>query len=360
MDLYEVLGVRLAASEADIRRAYQKRARALHPDLNPGDPVTADRFREIARAFQVLSDPQRRAAYDRGERVTVASAAPESGFEGFDFSAQVRVEAVGFRDLFDRPAEPDPAALRGEDLAQTTRITFAESLGGTTRRLQVERCEACHGCGGSGEIAFGPVPCPRCRGVGQVRGSRGHMIFTRRCAECGGGGTIRRRSCPRCAGEGRSITAEQLDVRIPPGVGDGSQVRLPGGGNVGRRSGPPGDFLLTVQVDGHPVFTREGEDLRCVVPVGMVEAAVGAHIEIPTPEDRVTIEIPAGTQNGQRFRLRKRGMPRLGEKTRGDLYVEVQVVIPAVTDDRGRELLSEFARLHPPPARVAPPVEEVR
>jgi len=180
-----------------------------------------------------------------------------------------------------------------------------------------------------------------------VRGSRGHMIFSRPCVECGGKGELRLKACDRCNGEGRAIASEWLEVRIPPGVGSGSQVRLPGAGNAGRRGGLPGDFVLTVEVEEHPLFRREGDDLHCVVSVGMVEAAMGGHVEVPTPDGPVTIEVPAGTQNGQRFRLRKRGVPRPAGGGRGDLWVEALVVIPAATDDRARALLRELATLLP-------------
>jgi molecular chaperone DnaJ len=173
------------------------------------------------------------------------------------------------------------------------------------------------------------------------------MIFSRPCGACGGEGEIRRKACGRCDGEGRAIASEWLEVRIPPGVGNGSRVRLPGAGNAGRRGGPPGDFVLTVEVEEHAVFHREGDDLHCVVDVGMVEAAMGGHVEVPTPEGTVTIEVPAGTQNGQRFRLRKRGLPRPGDGGRGDLWVEARVVIPAATDDRARALLRELAEVLP-------------
>jgi molecular chaperone DnaJ len=351
MDLYEVLGVRHGAGAAEIRRAWQRLSRALHPALNPGDPVSAERYHEVARAFEVLSDPQRRTAYDRGELPpTKVAPAPEGGFEGFDFSARVRVETVGFREIFEAgagAADTQAGGYRGEDLEQATRVSFEESMAGASRRVHLVRFDPCPACGGTGEVSFNPTPCPRCQGSGTVRGSRGHMIFSRRCADCGGTGSLGRRPCDRCAGEGRTIASEWLEVRIPPGVGDGSQVRLAGAGNAGRHGGPAGDFVLTVQVEAHPVFRREGEDLHCVVPVGMVEAALGGHVEVTTHEGPVTIEIPAGTQNGQRFRLRKRGVPRLGEKGRGDLWVEVRVVIPAVTDDRGRALLQELGGLDP-------------
>ena len=173
------------------------------------------------------------------------------------------------------------------------------------------------------------------------------MIFARTCGDCGGQGEIRRKPCGRCGGEGRGVASEWLEVRIPPGVGNASQVRLAGAGNAGRRGGAPGDFVLTVEVEEHPVFRREGDDLHCVVGVGMVEAAMGGHVEVPTPDGKVTIEVPAGTQNGQRFRLRKRGVPHPGGAGRGDLWVEARVRIPAATDDRARALLRELATVLP-------------
>ncbi len=345
MELYEALGVKRGAGAAEIRRAWQRLARALHPALNPGDPVAADRYRDAAAAFAVLSDPKKRAAYDRGELPVAAAAAPPEGkFEGFDFSARVRVERVGFREIFDAALGPQPApqTLRGEDLEQATRVTFEESLCGASRRVHLVRFEPCPHCEGHGDVAFGPVVCARCSGNGTVRGSRGHMIFSRRCSECDGAGEIRRAECPRCTGEGRVMASEWLDVQIPPGVADGSQVRLPAAGNAGRRGGPTGDFMLTVEVEPHPVFRREGDDLYTTVEVGMIEAAGGGHVEITTPEGPVTIEIPAGTQSGQRFRLRKRGMPRPGTTGRGDLWVEARVVIPAVTDDESRARLRQL------------------
>lgn len=345
MELYEALGVRRGASAAEIRRAWQRLSRALHPALNPGDPAAADRYREAASAFEVLSDPQRRAAYDRGELPTspVAPAA-HAGFEGFDFSARVRVETVAFRDIFDEPSRPGASEqlLRGEDLEQATRLSFDEAMAGALRRVHLVRFESCHNCSGRGDVAFGPARCQRCQGAGVVRGSRGHMIFSRPCAECGGVGEIRRIGCPRCGVEGRAIASEWLDVHIPPGVDNGSQVRLPGAGNAGRRGGPSGDFVLTIELEPHPVFRREGEDLHCSVRVGLIEAAMGGHVDVATPDGPVTIEVPAGTQHGQRFRLRKRGVPRPGGEGRGDLWVEAQLVVPPVTSERGRALLREL------------------
>lgn len=353
MDFYEVLGVRKSAGAAEVRRAYQKRARQLHPDLNPGDPVSAERFHVVSLAFEVLSDPLRRAQYDRGDlEIAPPVSPPEVGFAGFDFSAEVRKGSAGFHELFSGVLRPEGAPrsgepTKGEDLEQGTRLTFDESLKGTSRHIHLVRADHCPICGGGGDVAFGPAPCPACHGAGQIRASRGHMIFTRACSECGGSGKLTRRPCDRCAGEGRLIHSEWIDVQIPAGAADGSRLRIPGCGNAGRRGGPAGDFVLVVEVEAHPVYRREGDDLFSVVPVSMTQAALGGHVEVETPEGPVTIEIPAGTQTGQRFRLRKRGVPKMGGEGRGDLYAEARVWVPAITDDRSRELLREVERLNP-------------
>ena len=359
MDWYEVLGVRRNASAAEIRRAYQKLARLLHPDLNPGDPIAAERFRAVSRAFEVLSDPQRRAQYDRGETPPPQPPRAEVGFAGFDFSSETRVEQrAGFHEIFHGVLHPSAEApVAGEDLQQATRVSFEECLGGTRRRVHVMRFEACVACEGRGVVTLRPRPCRTCGGTGQLRASRGRMVFTRGCGDCGGTGVLGRQPCAPCGGEGRVRHSEWLEVQIPPGVGDGSRVRLPGWGNAGRRGGPPGDFVLSVEVEPHPIFRREGDDLFCEVPITIAEAALGAHVEVPTLEGPMTIGVPPGTQNGQRFRLRKRGMPRLeapgAEPSRGDLFVEVRVWVPSVTDDEGRRLLEEFARKSPRPPRGA-------
>jgi molecular chaperone DnaJ len=355
MDLYDTLGVRRTATQSEIHRAYQKLARQDHPALNPGDPAAAERYREVLRAYTVLSDPQRRAQYDRGEGVPPAASAPAIGFEGFDFSAEVRVGTIDFRDIIEglSPRQSADGAARGEDFEEVARISFQEAFEGTKRRVNVMRFDRCPGCQGAGEVELGQRPCPACQGQGQVRARRGGMIFTRRCADCGGTGQLGRHRCTLCSGEGRVMHTDSLDVTIPPGAGDGTRLRVPGGGNAGRRGGPPGDFVLHVQVEPHPFFHRAGDNLTCEVPVTMAEAALGAHVEVPTPDGAVPIHVPAGTQNGQRFRLRKRGLPLLGGggQGRGDLFVEVKVVVPEVDDDESRRLLSEFARRNPQDVR---------
>ncbi len=355
MGLYEVLGVRQNASAAEIRRAYQKLARALHPDLNPGDAASSDRFAVVSKAFELLSDPQRRAEYDGGAREPApVSSVPEVGFEGFDFSAEVSVTGVQFRDIFAGILRPPAAvAMRGEDLEQGTRVTFEESFRGAHRRIHLVRQGECEVCAGSGRVAKGPAPCVACRGGGQMRANRGRMIFTRRCAECAGTGVVSEQVCGRCH-EGRVMRSEWLEVDIPPGVDEGSRLRIPGCGNAGLRGGPPGDFVLVIQTEPDTFYRRQGSDLYGEVPVTITEAALGGHVEVPTPDGPVSIEIPAGTQNGQRFRLRKRGLPRMGEKARGDLFVEARIWVPRVVDEASRELLREFARRNPQDPRQRP------
>jgi len=348
MDLYGTLGVKRDASLAELRRRFRRLARRLHPDLNPGDPTSASRYASVLKAFEILADPAARAAYDRGELApSVLSVETGLCFEGFDFGADIRAEVAGFREIFEDRAgdRPDAEASTGEDLVVTVAIGFDEARTGTERRIHVVRQDRCPICDGLGDVASDPATCRRCGGTGNLRARRGHMIFRRRCGECDGSGQVRRRACVRCQGEGRAARAEWLDVSIPAGVDEGGEVRIPAGGNAGRRGGRAGDLVLRVDVEEHRLFGRCGADLNLKVPVTIAEAALGGHIEIPTPEGAMSIEIPAGTQTGQRFRVRGRGMPRLGEKGRGDLYVEARVVVPRVEDDRVRRLLEEVARL---------------
>ncbi len=352
MNLYDLLGVPRKATAAQIRRAFQKRARCFHPDLNPGDPVAAARFREISEAFEVLSDAQRRGDYDRGAPgvravAPAVPAVPEIQFQGFDFTLETRGRA-SFRELWgevlEQRKQADAEARPGEDLEEKARLTFAEAYHGTERRFQIVRQGACPDCHGTGDLPRQPVTCAACRGTGQVRASRGHMVFLRRCDECGAAGAISRRPCDRCAGAGRGMHGEWLQVNIPPGVQDGERLRLSGAGNAGVRGGPPGDFVLAVEVEPHPVYRREKDDLHCTVPITIAEAALGGHVDVPTPDGPVTIELPAGTQEGQTFRLRKRGFPRMGGG-RGDLHVQVRVQVPRVTEGAARDLMRQFAAL---------------
>ena len=342
---YEMLGLRREATLAEIRKAFKRCARRFHPAINPGDPAAAERFATISRAFEVLSNPDERRVYDQGGSVVVASV-PDQGvdFAGFDFSTTAPVSDVGFKELFAEGDARRPEPTVGEDLEHRVEVTFTEAMHGATRRLQLVRFVRCLDCGGEGLVETDPEECRRCQGSGQVRTSRGHLIFTRGCPACAATGRLDRAACRRCTGEGRVMHSEAIEVDIPAGIDDGGRLRLVGNGNAGRHGGTPGDFALIVEVAPHHFYRREGSDLYCEVPVSFVEAALGAHIEVPTPTGSVTIEVPAGTQTGQRFRLRKRGVPKLDGQSRGDLYVEARLRVPRFDDERSRELLRELAK----------------
>ena len=356
-DYYVLLGVERSASKSEIRRAFQKLARKYHPDINPGDNVAAVRYQRIYEAFEVLIDPERREHYDRvgaeperAERVEPV----RYGFEGFDFSLEGGREFDIFPDLFRRahPASSSESS-DGEDIHHRVSITFEESLSGSSSRARIVRNVACETCEGWGEIpASEPRPCPRCHGRGRATQARGFMLFAKPCAECGGSGAVARERCPDCSGAGLFAEEQSLSIDIPPGIADGDKLSMPGMGSHGRGPGRPGHLYVHVQVHPDPVFTRKGDNLFCTVPVSFTEAALGAKIEVPTPDGGVTLRVPAGVQSGQKLRLSGRGAPaRRSGGERGDLFVVIQVVTPDVYDDRSRELLRELDRLNPVESR---------
>ena len=345
-DFYSILGVDRRFSPAKLRRAYQRRAREFHPDLHPGSAEAASMFALVAQAFEVLSDPERRNAYDRGvvEGKTLREQ-PPLAFEGFDF-ATGGGGRQGFRELFESAIEPaGEAACRGEDLEVTLRISFDEAFRGAHRRLSVTRLSPCATCDGSGHVARAPEACSACGGEGSTRVRRGHLVFRARCRVCEGAGQRVHGPCPSCAGESRVHETEWMDVNVPPGIEHGVRLRLPLAGNAGRCGGTAGDFVVHVEVDAHPMYRRAGHDLYVDVPVSIFDAAVGGHVSVRTPDGEVPIEIPAGTQGGQRFRLRKRGMPHFGDPSaRGDLWAEVKLVVPAITDAESRDQIAQISR----------------
>lgn len=353
MNLYDVLGVKRTANLADLRRAYRRLARRYHPDINPGDREAHARFDEITLAFDTLSDPERRRAYDAG-RTTDPAPRPSYGFEGFDFSVEVssRDEGPTFGELFAdvlsrvRPAAGGRGAESGADLHAELEVSFAEAMAGVDRSVSVTRHVPCHTCGGEGAVRIDPVTCPACQGRGHVRASRGHMVFTRRCEACGGEGSLSEAPCRTCRAAGLEARAEAVRVHVPGGVTSGTELRVPGLGHAGCRGGRPGDLVLTLAVGAHPLFTRDGDDLHVVVPVAVHEAALGARVEIPTLEGPVRLRVPPGTQSGQRLRLRERGAPSMRGGARGNLIVEVRVVLPSLLDERSKELLREFGQIN--------------
>ncbi|MBM3819073.1 MAG: J domain-containing protein [Acidimicrobiia bacterium] len=348
MDLYVVLGVRHGASEAEIKRAYRRLARRYHPDINPGDGMAEARFRQILQAYETLIDPDRRSRYDSGTATEDARKA--SGFEGFDFSARGSDYSATFGDLFAEvltergTRKPGPA--RGADLHQTIPLSFDDALAGVKRPVTVTRRETCRGCAGTGRTRVSPGACHICQGTGAVRSVRGHMVFSRSCTSCAGTGQQRPRACGPCGGTGQETRSETIQVRVPAGVADGDRVRVPAKGNAGLHGGPAGDLYITVQVAPHAVFRREGDDLHLVVPIAVHEAALGARIEIPTPDGIARLRVPPGTQSGQRFRLRERGAVSTRDGRRGDLVVEVRLMLPKLLDERSKELLREFGRIN--------------
>ena len=353
MDFYILLGVAREATQADIKRAYKRLARRFHPDINPGDRLAASQFRQIAEAYETLSDPDRRKRYD-------AHGLPHSGgdgrsrtvgFEGFDFSISVSGDqASTFGDLFAEVFEQRAAAgasngRRGADLHDTIELTFEEALRGAQRMLTVTRQELCTACQGSGRLSVAETRCQACHGAGTLKSARGHMIFSKACAACGGTGRLAQVRCSSCGGQQLRMRAESLTVNVPAGLADGARIRVVGKGHAGR-GGEHGDLFITVRVQPHPVFRRDGDDLYVSVPLAIHEAALGAKIDVPAPDGSARLRVPPGTQSGQRFRLRERGVASPRDGRRGDLVVEVRLVLPKLLDERSKELLREFGRIN--------------
>jgi molecular chaperone DnaJ len=351
MDFYIVLGLERGATLNDIKRAYKRLARKHHPDINPGDRLAEQTFRQISEAYETLSDPDRRRRYDTAGPGTAVEGTPTFGFEGFDFTVSVQGhDAPTFGDLFadvlqrDARGEGEPA--RGVDLHQIVTLEFEEAIAGVQRRITLMRQEHCRTCHGAGRLHVNETRCIHCHGSGVVKSARGHMVFSKPCAHCGGAGAQREVRCPACGGQQVEMRTEPVTIRVPSGLADGARIRIVGKGHVGRNGGPNGDLYIDVQVRPHKLFTREGDDLHLAVPIAIHEAALGAKIEVPSLDGPARLRVPPGTQSGQRFRIRERGVasPRGGR--RGDLVVEVHLVLPKTLDERSKDLLREFGRLN--------------
>ncbi len=345
-DYYKILGVSRDATQEEIKKAYRRLARKYHPDLNPGDKSAEEKFKEIQEAYEVLSDPKKRAEYDRyGTVGGRGGVPPEGGFEGFDFSG---FGDFSFEDLFSEVftgrSRRREGPRRGEDLTYTLTIPFEEAARGGVISIKIRRMDRCPRCGGSGvEPGSRPTTCPNCGGTGKVSLSKGFLRFSTVCPVCHGTGVLPGQSCSMCGGEGRVYREETIKVRIPPGVRDGGRLRLQGKGNVGVKGGPPGDLYIIVNVLPHPIFKREGEDIYITVPITYSEAALGATVEVPTLDGKAKVKIPPGTESGKKLRLRGKGIAR-PDGTRGDMYVEVKIVPPDTTDVKVRELLKELSK----------------
>lgn len=348
-DYYEVLGVDRSADAEALKKAYRKLALQHHPDRNPDDPAAEEKFKEASEAYAVLSDPDKRRAYDRFGHEGVAGAGGP-GFGDFgDLGAFGDVLNDLFGDLFGQRGGGGGARRRGRgrrgaDLRYQLDLELGEVLEGKDARITIPKMRPCGSCSGSGARAgTRPESCGRCRGTGQLMFQQGFFRISRPCDACGGAGEVVRERCTSCRGQGRVESQQTLSVKIPPGVESGTRLRLAGEGEAGIEGGASGDLYVDVVVQPHPFFTRDGPDLHCQVPVSFVQAALGAEIEVPTLEGKIPMRVPEGTQSGRVLRLAGKGLPALGRRGRGDVLVQIFVEVPTKLTDRQRELLEQFA-----------------
>ena len=349
-DYYEVLGVSQDVDEKDLKSAYRKLAMKNHPDRNPDDEAAAERFREATEAYDVLKDPQKRAAYDRMGHAAFDQSAG-GGFGGGGFGGG-GFGGGGFSDIFDqmfsefsRGARGGQADRAGNDLRYDLNVSLEEAFSGVQRDINVNVPVGCDDCSGSGASEGSqPQTCGTCGGTGRVRAQQGFFAVERTCHSCHGMGQVISDPCRSCGGEGRVQQNKVLSVSVPAGVDTGTRIRLSGKGEAGLRGGQPGDLYIFISVDPHPILDRDGADIMTRIPVPMTTAALGGAIEVPTVEGRLArLTIEPGTQSGRRFRMRGKGMPVLRRSTRGDQIVEVQIETPTNLTKKQKELLSQFA-----------------
>ena len=359
-DFYEVLGVSRSANADEIKRAYRGLARKHHPDVADNKAEAEHRFKEINEAYEVLSDPQKRAQYDRYGTVGNGAGGMGGGFGDFGFGGQGFGGGGGFGDIFDiffgdrmgaqqqaQARRSGPA--RGSDLRYDLEITLEDAFAGTTREIQfnhLAQCETCHGSGAAPGTLV--VPCSGCSGTGVMRMVRqtplGQFVTQSTCTQCGGEGQVIQQPCQDCAGRGRREVERKLTVKVPAGVDDGSRIRINGNGEAGIRGGPPGDLYVYLSIKPHPLFKRDGMDTYVDVPISFPQAALGAQVTVPTLEGDLPLAVHAGTQSGTTYRMRGHGMPSVRGTQRGDHVVTVHVVVPSKVNKRQRELLEEYAR----------------
>jgi molecular chaperone DnaJ len=371
-DYYELLGVGRKANAKDIRTAFRKLARKYHPDLNPGDKSSEEKFKQLQEAYDVLSDTKKRQMYDQygfysdnmppggpggsgaGGHSNGEDADINFDFGGFDFAGGSGASGSNssFRDLFSQffrggrgGGDIEPGQEAGGDLEYQIEIDFWDAVRGAVKKLSITRLDTCETCRGTGAVGS-PQTCTACGGTGTVQQTAGKMKFNVPCTRCGGTGKLRT-MCKTCGGEGRVRRSETIDVRIPAGVANGGRVRVPGKGNVGTMGAPAGDLYLRVVVKPHQFFERRGDDLYTEIPVTVPEASLGAKIEVPTIDGRSLVRIPPGTNSGKTLRLKEKGVPSARNGSRGDQYVQIQVIVPQPADERVRNLMKELETVAP-------------
>ena len=347
-DYYEVLGVSREASDQELKSAYRKLALKYHPDRNPGDHAAEEKFKQASEAYQVLCDADKRAAYDRYGHAGVGAGGP-GGFGGF--SGGVDIGDI-FGDLFGEMFNMGGAQQRGsrqqrgDDLRFDLAIDFEDAIFGAETEIKMRRLETCPTCSGRGSASGrGPSVCGQCQGRGQIRYQQGFFSVARTCGACGGTGSIIGDPCQTCRGETRVSKELKLNVKVPPGVEDGTRIRYAGEGDAGRSGGAKGDLYVVLSIRAHDFFERHGQDLYCVVPISFPQAALGAEIEIPGIDGPVNLKVPEGTQSGKELRIRGRGVPFLNEKGHGDLVVRVIVQVPRKLSRSQREVVQKLAEL---------------
>ncbi|NLW24086.1 MAG: molecular chaperone DnaJ [Clostridia bacterium] len=345
-DYYEVLGVSRDSSEDDIKKAYRKLARKYHPDVNPGDKEAEEKFKEINEAYEVLSDPEKRARYDQfGHAGFDNNGFGGAGFGGHDFG--------GFSDIFDMffgsafGGQTRRGPRKGADVRYELTIEFEEAAFGTTKTITIPRWESCSACHGTGaRKGTQPVTCPRCKGTGQIahtqRTPLGHFQSIRTCPECQGEGKVIKDPCPQCRGKGKIRRNRKVEIKVPAGVDTGSRLRMSGEGEAGELGGPPGDLYIIINVKPHKYFVRQGDDIYLEQPISFVQAALGGEIEIPTLEGKVKFKLPEGVQTDTIFRLKGKGIQNVQGYGKGDQHVKVKVVTPRNLTKEQKELLKKF------------------
>ncbi|HVA81753.1 MAG TPA: molecular chaperone DnaJ [Candidatus Binataceae bacterium] len=348
-DYYEVLSVSRGASDEELKKAYRRLAIQFHPDRNPGNKEAEERFKELNEAYQVLSDPERRAQYDRFGHAAFQNAQGQGPFGGFDFTQGFEeVFSDIFGDFFGTGrGRARSHTRRGDDLRYDLEVEFEEAARGaekTVRFQRLTRCDACNGSRARGGAAAA-TQCPNCHGSGQVRTQQGFFSISTTCGQCRGEGVIIADPCLKCQGQGRIRKSESLSVKIPAGVDNGSRLKLRGEGEAGYASGPAGDLYVVIHVKEHELFVRQDNDVVIEVPISFPQASLGSEIDVPTLEGKVKLKIPAGTQSGKVLRLKGKGIVDLHGYGHGDQLIRVVVETPRSLTTRQRELLEEFAKL---------------